>query len=697
MTIKQTVRSTCARCTLGCGILVHLEEGRAIKIEGDPSSPISKGELCVKGLAGLEYVYHSNRLKHPLKRVGKRGEAKFQEITWEEALSRIAEELDKARNIYGAESVAFIRGAGKGYQCSYLPRFANVFGSPNSVMNGHVCHLPKIYGSMITCGFNPDTDYEGSPNCIIVWGHNPAETNLPKNMRIAQALDSGTKLIVVDPRAIDLARRADLWLRLRPGSDLALALGMIHVIINKGLCNKAFVDKWTVGFDELRGHIQDYPPEKVAELTWIPANKIREAAMFYAQNKPACIEQGNATEHNINSVQTARALSILRAITGNLGIPGGELKWAPLPILTRRSPELELRDKMPVEKWQRRLGAEYKTMPLLRYVITQSLVKAILEEDPYPIHVTYVQGANPLVTYSNARETYRAFMKLGFSVVSDLFMTPTAALADIVLPAASCFEFDSIVQSDAYPIACCQQKVAQVGECWSDYKMLSELAKRLGLGGYFWETEEQCLDALLKPAGLTFEEFKQVGWISGHKQYREYERGGFATPSGKVELYSHQLKEWGFDPLPTFYEMPETPYSDPELAREYPLIYTSYKSVHYRHSGGRQITSLRGGHPEPTIYIHPETAKELGIQESDSVYIETNRGRIIQKAAFEDTIDPRIVIVDYAWWFPERGESELYGWADSNINILTNNNPPYSPEIGSMNLRGIMCKVYKVS
>ena len=185
--------------------------------------------------------------------------------------------------------------------------------------------------------------------------------------------------------------------------------------------------------------------------------------------------------------------------------------------------------------------------------------------------------------------------------------------------------------------------------------------------------------------------------LVGSKQYRSYQSQGFPTPSGKVELYSSQLKEWGFDPLPIYYEPPETPYSAPELTREYPLVFTSGKRGCYRHSGGRQIASLRGSNPEPVTYIHPQTADRLGIADGDWVYIETKRGRIRQRAILLPDIDPRVVAVDYAWWFPEDGAADLYGWAKSNINILTDDKPPFNRETGSSSLRGIICKVYKAS
>jgi len=508
-------------------------------------------------------------------------------------------------------------------------------------------------------------------------------------------LERGTKLIVIDPRRMEFNDRADFWLQLRPGTDLALALGMINVIVNEGLFDEAFINKWTVGFEELRMHIQSYPPEKVAEITWVPAELIGQAARFYATHKPACVQLGNAIDHNVNSLQTARAVSILRAITGNLGVPGGEAQWVLRALLN--SPELRLETMMSQDTWEQRVEADYKVLPMLREGLPQAVVRAILDEKPYPIRNAYVQGCNALLSWAHAQETYKALKKLEFLTVADLFMTPTAALADIVLPAATYLEFDSVVPPPNFSAHQIQQKVTEVAECWSDCKILNELAKKLGLDQYFWDNEEQALDEILQPWGLTFNEFRKAGVILGSKQYRSYESNGFETPSQKVELYSSRLKEWDYDPLPVYHELPETPFSNVELAKEYPLILTSCKWAPYRHSGGKQIASLRGSSPDPVVRIHPTTAEKLSIKEGDWAYIETRRGRIKQKAALSSDIDPRVVWVDYGWWFPEKEASDLYGWAESNMNILTDNKPPYNREMGSTNLRGILCRVYKVS
>jgi anaerobic selenocysteine-containing dehydrogenase len=691
-----TVKSTCNFCAFNCGVLVHMKDGKINEIVGDTNAPLNKGLLCPKGVASLEHLYHADRLNYPLKRTGEKGEGKWQQITWEEALSTIADKMIKAKDKYGPESIAFLRGGAKGVQDGLMTRLANVFGTPNVSSAGFVCYHPMLNASKITFGSLLAADYDYPPACIVLWGINPTETFLYHTIAINKAIESGSKLIVVDPRKTELAAKADYWVRIKPGSDLALALALLHVVVNEGLYDKDFVDNYTVGFNELRDLIQDYTPEKVEQITWVPTETIKEIAKFYAANKPASIETGNALEQNINNFQANRSIFILQAITGNIGRPGGVIHWETPPVAGKGSSEFDMRDKITSEMLEKRLGAEFKIAPIARWALPQSMVHGLITGKPYPLHGIYVQGGNFLLSWANAQDTYQALTKLDFLAVADYFMTPTAALADIVLPVGNYLEYDSVrvIPFPPMPVQI-TQKVVQVAERWSDSKIYLELAKKMGMQDYFWKDEEELNNAILKPSGVTFQEFRQIGILTGRKQYRLHEKEGFNTPSGKIEIYSESLKKWGFDPLPVYHEMPETPLSDPDLAQEYPLVFTSYKPLPWSHSQGRQIDSLRSIHPEPIVNIHPETAMKLGINEHDMVYIETLRGKIKQKAVLADWLDPRVVIVDDAWWFPEKGRNELYGWAESNINILTNNRPPYSREMGSTNLRGILCRVYR--
>ncbi len=689
------VRSACAMCTAGCGVLIHMQDGKPVKVEGDPDHPVNKGALCIIGTTALEHLYHPDRLTHPLQRTGARGQGKWQKISWDEALNRIASELNQAKEKYGVESVAFIQGGFKGYRDSPSARLANAFGTPNTASMSYICFHSKLRGMMATYGFLSHLDYEHHPECIVLWGINPSVTDFPQGNSIMEALQKDARLLVIDPAETIFTKQADIWVQPKPGSDLALALGMINVIIYENLFDKDFVENWTVGFKELKTHIQDYPPEKVAEITWVPADTIREMARFYAASKPTCIISGNGLENNINNYQFSRAACILRALTGNIGIPGGEVEFEMPEVPTPNGLELHCYDLVPAELRARRVGAEENVLPNYFSALPQKIVKAMLTSKPYPIRAAFVQGGSLLNTYSNAQEVYKALESLDFLAVTDFFRIPTAELADIILPVATYLESDNICTSGEMPVLSINQKVAQVGECWSECKIATELGKRLGLGKYFWENDEEMLDFILKPIGLNFNEFRKIGLIRGKKIYRGHERKGFRTPSGKVELYSKQLEEWGFDPLPVYLEPLELLPVNQVSPADYPLICTSVKVAPFIHSRGRQIPSLRSAHKEPLVRINSDTAKELGIKNGDWVYIENKLGRIKEKATLSPNIHPQVIISDFGWWFPEKDE-DLHGWSESSLNVLTDNNPPYARELGSVTLRGLRCNVYKV-
>jgi anaerobic selenocysteine-containing dehydrogenase len=687
------VRSTCTLCTAGCGVLIRMDDGRPVGIEGDPEHPGSRGVICRRGRASLEYLDSPGRLTHPLRRLRERGEGRWEEISWDDALEAVADGLRTAKATYGAESVAFIRGVAKGYQDRYLARFANVFGSPNALSTSHICWVPQVYASRMTYGFDARGDYESGPACILVWGSDPLATNPPRHVAMEQAIAAGAKLLVVDPVDTVYAQRADVWAKLRPGSDLALALGVIHVVIDEGLYDAAFVDRWTTGFAGLREAVGHSTPEATERLTWVPAQTVRDLARAYAANRPAILECGWGIDGTINSFQAGRALAILRALAGNVGRPGGEIRWLPPNVVPGGSPDLNQQDALSPEMRARRIGAEQGMLPSYYSALPQSVVKAMLTSEPYPVRAAYIAGASMLQSYNGVDEVRRALESLDFVVVADQFMTPTAELADIVLPVATYLETDGVHQSSNTPVVSALRKVAQVGEAWSDLRICNELAAKMGFGERFWASEEEALDYLLEPSGLTFEEFRRAGWLLPTKAGSRDEEQAFSTPSGKVELSSGQLAEWGFDPVPVYHEPPETPLSDPDLAARYPLVLTSWKLPEYYHSTGRQIASLRSRHPEPLALLHPETAAALGIADGDRVVLETPRGRVRQRARLSAAIDPRVVVAEPLWWFPERSAADLHGWDEANLNALTSSDPPYCREMGSTTLRGFLCRV----
>jgi anaerobic selenocysteine-containing dehydrogenase len=682
----------------GCGLLVYVQDGRITKVEPDPDSPLNRGTICAKGIAQLERMYHPDRLTVPLKRKGERGSGRWESISWDEALDLIARNIEEVKSRDGTKAICFGQGTPKGLELYLMIRLANLLKAPNLITPGNVCHMPRETASVLTCGFFPVPDYDHPPSCVMVWGSNLFGTNEEGIIasQLRRALNRGARLIVIDPRKTDLAKRANLWLQPRPGTDLALALGILRAIVDDGLYDREFVEKWTVGFGPLREHLQHYPLERISEITWIREERIREVARLYAQTKPACIQWGNALEHTPDSVQCARALLILKAITGNLDAPGGNVGREGPPIMKLGA--LVLSNQFP-DKRKEILSAQYPLAAMMGFVPSQLVTRAILTGEPYPIRMMFIQGTNPLLSFANAKETFEALGKLDFLAVSEIFLTPTAQVADLVLPAATNFEFDDIGHLGLpHGFILARPKIVDPsGACWPDSKIINEVGKRLGLGEFFWEDMGQCLDEILRPADMTYEDFKEMGMVRGNWEYRSYEKKGFKTPSGKVEIYSQRLKDWGCTPLPSSGKVQESPEGYGDSPDEYPLILTSAKDPHYFHSAYRNIASLRRRSPDPIVLMHPKAASQRGIHEGDWVAIETERGSIQQKAAFSPELDPRVVIGSIGWWFPEREDLELSGWREANFNILTSSDPPFSQAIGTPNLRAIPCKISKSS
>ena len=691
---EQIIRSCCRGCHGGCGVLVHLKNGLISKIEGDSECPTNHGTTCSIGSGFLQLVYHPDRIKFPLKRAGKRGEGNWQRISWDEALDSIAGNLEQVKKDYGAESIVMGTGTGRDYEFWFV-RFAQQLGTPNVLTPGHICYGPRRATSLITCGDFPVCDYEGKPQCVVVWGANPVWSNPDEytGENLAKVVSEGTKLIVVDPKLTYLAGRADIWLQLRPGTDVALALGMANVIVNEKLYDKEFVDKYTYGWDKFVRRVQEYPLDKVEEITWVQADKIRDAARLYAQTKPACIHWGVGIEHSINCTDNDRSLIDLMAITGNLDVPGGNVFFVLPPV--RVGLDIAVQHKSSPDQLEKQLGgSSYKLAQATGITTPKLFWDAILIGKPYPVKAMLLHGINPLMTRANASEIYQALSSLDYLVVTDFFLTPTAELADIVLPAATWLEIDGVAEafkrhSYRFP----RRKIVQIGECWSDHKIFNELGKRMGQD---WGTDiEEDLDYMLEPSGLTWKQFKEMRCLQGKMEYRKHERRGFSTPTGKVELYSTIFEKWGYDPLPRYREIPESPVSKPEMAKEYPYILTTGARIPvFFTSEHRMIPWLREIHPDPIVEIHPQAAEKHGIKDGDWVFIESPRGRIKQKAKLTIGIDPRVVHAEYGWWFPEVRTPD-HGWKESNANILTDNAlKSCDPAMGATNLRALLCKIF---
>ena len=739
-------------CSSGCGLLVEVKGGEIVHMRGNPDFPGNRGAVCKERFPHiLKWLKHPDQLMYPLKRRGERGEDQWERITWEQAMDEIAAKLSLLKAQYGAETLSVIEGTYRSALYGIRSRFLNLFGNPANVgAPGTSCACNKVALTLALAGANTPRPIKNlsaysSSKCIVFCGCNlPA--SLPVNWRhLKNQLQqkSRPKMIVLDPRQTEIADNADIWLQIRPGTDTALFMAWINVIIEEGLYDKDFVNQWTFGFDQLRQRAAEYPPEKVAQITWIPAEKIRESARIFATNTPGFIVTGLAPDHfGLNSIRVEQARLCLMAITGNMRAEHRLAPSGPGPIINGqmaiRDSMLQMEEKLAPEQRKKQLGSDrFKLMtwpaweiidkyyretygiPLPMsghcYCAPEPLIwRSILESKPYPTKALITWSSNPLINAANTKLVYKALKSpnLELHVVLEHFMTPTAMLADYVLPAASKLEIPVLsTHEDFAPSMVAGERAIQpLGERQPDYYFFRELARRLGFGEYFpWETEEELNDYRLKPLGMTFKEVARGKSEVASSEAWTYETinpktgkpTGFATPSGKFELYSNVLKELGYDPLPFYEEPPESPIRTPEIAREYPLILiTGGRWMPQFHSEHRQLgMGLREQHPDPLLEIHPDTASELGIKDGDWVYIETRRGVIKQKARITTGILPKVVNAEHEWWFPEqpRREPWLGGMWQSNANVLTMDDPDSCDQLtGSWPARALLCKVYKV-
>ena len=680
---------------------MFVKDGKLIKVKPDPDSPFNLGQMCIKGLATPEMMYHPSRILTPLKRNGNRGSNQWKEISWEIALDEIANKLDGIRQDSGPESIALGQGTGR-HHFMHVIRFANSLGTPNWYEPGLAnCLLPRITVSQLTYGGFVVADYYGkvTPKTILFWGHNPVISGPDGELSflVKRALKDGSFGIAVDPRRSETAKRCKMWLPIRPGTDAALALAMAHIIIREGIYDKEFVEKWTVGFDKLKEHVSKCTPQWAESITWIPAENIIAATRRYALYKPSVLEWGVAIEHNTNSLQTVRAISLLRGLTGNIDIPGGDILGMniirPYPVMANQLPKGMIRKRIG--------GEQFKLLCGFRALIPSAhipgLFKAMRTGDPYRIRALLIFGGNPLVTVANSREVYQSLLRLDLLVVTDMFMTPTAALADYVLPASFWPEMNQIIELPfvAENAVFAQQKVVQVGLCRQDEEILIDLAKRLNLPCSD-ETLEDILNKRLEPLGLPFEDLKKKFMVFPPHEYRKFEKKGFRTPSRKVEFYSKALERLGYDPLPTYKEPPESPMERPDVAKDFPYILTTgSRRDEYFHSEHRQIKLLRKRRPYPTAEVNPDTAANHRIADGEWIYVSSHRGKIKMKAVVTKDIQEGVINIDHGWWFPER-EGPDFGVWESNANVLTSSAPPYDPAFGTYQLRGLLCSIEKV-
>ncbi len=750
--VKKTLCWPSPGCHCNCGLLVRVKDNRILDIRGNPEFPYNRGAVCAERVPHfVKWLEHPDQLMHPLKRRGERGENRWERISWDQALDEIAAKLGELKARHGAECLSTIEGT---YRSDFYPiraRFLNLFGNPGNVgASGTACACNKVAlsfalaGTTLPCVLAPPIK---RLHCLVLLGRDYWDANPVRRrpMRKWREQNPGAKLIVVDPRRTEMAKMADLWLQIRPGTDTALLMAWMHVIIERGLYDRDFVERWTYGFDRLKARAAEYTPERAAAITWIPAEQIVASAVAYAGNSPACIMSGLAPDQlGRNATRVEQAKLCLHALTGNMGgTAPGMAPEGPGPVvdgvMAMRDSMLQMAECCPPAQRARQLGSDrFKLMtwpawermnalyeetygvplPMSGHSFTApepAIWRSIADGVPYPTKALITWGSNPLLNAANTKMVYRALKSpnLELHVVLEHFMTPTALLADYVLPAASKLERGTLSTMEDFTsvLVAAERAVAPLGERRTDYQFFRELAVRLGFGEHFpWRTEEELYDYRLAPLGLTFREAATKRYVIASSEPWTHETinprtgkaTGFATRSGRFELCSNLLEELGYDPLPFYEEPPESPVSTPEIAAEFPLILINggrflpqFQSEH------RQLgMGMREQHPDPLVEIHPDTAARLGIREGEWATIETPRGAIVMKARFSTGIDPRVVHAEHCWWFPEQpgAEPSLHGLWQSNVNVLTTDEPDAcDPLTGSWPGRALLCRMRPVT
>ena len=729
--------TNCHYCGYCCAFLATVEDGRVTDLVPDPSRyPYDERILagCRRWRMNLDALDGPDRVNYPLRRAGKRGGNEWERVSWDEALDDIAARLRALADEHGPETLASAIG---GPHASFWPlhRFMNLFGSPNNMGIGQICWNPRIWMDALTFGWTVEADIvPGVTECLFIWGTNPAQSDNSAFWRSILAFArSDAALVVVDPRRTQAAAVADLWLPVRPGTDCTLALGLLHVIIWEGLVDRAFVDAWCHGFDELAEHVRPYTPAHVAAVCGLPEDDIVRAARLFGRAGAAALVSGRGVDQvGANVAPTHRAICCLRAVTGNVDKPGSCVLAEGPDFVSEM--ELEMSDALAPERRARCLNTPFtplqcydgydrarklteklgRTLPerYLTSALPHLVLRAMEEGEPYPVRALIVNATNPLLTYADTHRVFDALMGLDLLVVLDYYMTPTAMIADYVLPAAGAIE---------RPVLQVHGGVANMGyggpaavepyyERRTDYDVFRGLGLRLGQeDAWPEETLADAFAAQLARAGMDWDAFCQLGIYWQPPAHAKHELPGpdgrpqgFATTTGKIELASEFLPTLGGPRLPEP-AAPAAPLCSPELVEDaeraggahLPMITGSRKQP-YNASMYFNNPAFRQKSPHPVAEVSEATAGRLGLKPGDRVEIATDKGSarfILETAPLRDDL----VNVDYGWWHPEwePGGPDLGGMWESNVNCLTSCEPG-EPLIGTWSYNAIDCVIRRI-
>jgi anaerobic selenocysteine-containing dehydrogenase len=793
------VHGYCALCIARCGTVATVEDGRFTRLDPDPTHPTGHA-ICAKGRAAPELVYHPERLTHPLRRTRPKGDPDpgWQRIGWDAALDLTAGAMRRVADRHGPEAVAFTVASGSttaiGDASGFIQRLANAFGTPNSKITLDVCGWGRAFATQYTYGVGsvaaggggamPDIEHSG---VLILWGYNPSFTRLTHATATVAGLRRGMRLIVVDPRRVGLAGKADQWLRVRPGTDGALALGLANVMIEHGWYDRDFVRDWSNGphlvradtgrllterdldpggdakrffawdgraarlvpydasvgryggdasslalegeyriaaphgdvvchpaFELYRGLCRRYPPETVEAICWVPRAQVVETARLIWQARPVSYYAWSGHEHHADVTQIARAMSLLYALTGSFDKPGGNVLFTGPPSAPITGQDLPAARQMAPT-----VGVAERPLGPARWgwIGIPDLYRAILEGTPYPVRAMLGFGANMLLAHADGRRGREALQALDFYAHLDLFMNPTAEMADVVLPVASAFEREGlklgfeISQRTQSHVQLRPAVVAPPGEARADTDIIFDLAGRLGLGAAFWNGNvDAAYRHQLAPTGITLEQLRAApGGVrlplqTRHAKYAEPDASGvpsgFATPSRKVELYSQTFLDHGYLPLPEFSEPPVGPVARPDLAARFPMVLTSAKASLFCQTQHHALPSLRKGARYPEVELHPAAAEARGIANGDWVAIETPEGSVRARARLNPTLDPRVVVGEHGFWQAcavlGAPGYDAFGPTSASYNLLIGTTAR-DPVSGTPALRSYLCEIRRIA
>ncbi|MBK9968302.1 MAG: aminotransferase class V-fold PLP-dependent enzyme [Holophagales bacterium] len=708
-------KTICGICPAGCWVEASVADGRLVEIRPDPSHPL--GMICRRGLHAAEIVHSEHRLRHPLRRKGPKGTYDFERISWDEAYDAIVGNLEKIKAESGPETLAIYTGRGsfelslcdvfqpKGVAVSSASSVLFPFGSPNTMGVGALCYVsfamiaPHVtMGRMLVDMF---TDLENA-ELLFVWGANPATDSPPLDMlRLEAAARRGAEVVVIDPRKTETAVRTGArWIPIRPGTDGALALGMIGVLVEEELLDETFATRWCHGFDELRAYVQHFRPEVVEQITGVPAETVRDLARRLARARGAAPVMYTGLEYSSSGVQAIRAVLTLFALAGHLDVPGGiglAMRGTHFPVSRSghvANPDVSravARDRFPVYSHYRGEGH------------ASGLVPAVLEGKPYRIRGLIVQGGSLLTSWPETPVWRETLSRLDFLATIDRQLTADAAYADIVLPATTMFEIDSyMVYGPLFRLR--EKLIGPVGEARNDYRIMAGLAQRLGYGELYPQSEEELLRYVLDGSGFTLEEVRAAGGMvkipNPLLEYRKWEKGllrpdgapGFDTPTGKFEILSTLLADFGHEPLPKYVEPEEGPLSRPDLAATFPLVFNSGARPHtdFR-SQDHGVPGLLRDNPEPSVELNRGDAERRGIAYGDLVEVRTLRGAVPFRARLSDDLVAGAVECSMGGGGPVGPAA----WRERNVNELTALGQ-YDEISGFPVYKSLLCEVTKL-